>query len=122
MRTRLLFLGVCVAVASPQPAAAAGPEDSVVKVIASVRYPNPVRPWARTQAQEAIGSGVVIEGNKILTNAHLVLYATEVHVQARPGEDKVEAQVEVVGPDIDLALLTIADMLKTWKTKAAPPR
>jgi S1-C subfamily serine protease len=109
MRTRLLFLGVCVAVASPQPARCAGPEDSVVKVIASVRYPNPVRPWAKTQAQEAIGSGVVIEGNKILTNAHLVLYATEVHVQARPGDDKVEAKVEFVGPDVDLALLTLKE-------------
>jgi S1-C subfamily serine protease len=110
MRTRLLFVGLCLA-ASAQPATAAGPrpEDSVVKVIASVRYPNPVRPWAKSQSREVIGSGVVIEGNKILTNAHLVLYATEVHVQARPGDDKIEAKVEAVGPDVDLALLTVKE-------------
>jgi hypothetical protein len=79
------MLGVCVAAASPPPDVSAAPEDSVVKVIASVRYPNPLRPWTKSEAREVIGTAVVIEGNRILTNAHLVLYATEVHVQPRPG-------------------------------------
>ena len=87
MRNRLLTLGVCLAAASPPPVILAAPEDSVVKVIASVRYPNPLRPWTKGEAHEVIGTGVVIEGNRILTNAHLVLYATEVHVQPRPGEE-----------------------------------
>src|SRR5262249_46064828 len=49
------------------------------------------------------------EGKKILTNAHLVLYAGEVFVQARQGGDRVEAKVAAIGPGIDLAVLTLDD-------------
>jgi hypothetical protein len=66
-------------------AVAAGPEDSAVRVTASVRYPNPLRPWTKSNAMEVQGTGVVIEGKKILTNAHLVLDATDVYVQACNG-------------------------------------
>src|ERR1700694_1191604 len=100
MRTRLLILTLCVIAGAPLRAISAGPEDSVVRVTASVRYPNPLRPWTKSNAVEVQGTGVVIEGKKILTNAHLVLYATEVYVQARNG-DKIEAKVEAVGPDMD---------------------
>jgi hypothetical protein len=58
---------------------------------------------------DASGTGVVLDGGRILTNAHLVLYATEVQVQTRPGADKVEARVQFVAPDVDLALLTVSD-------------
>jgi S1-C subfamily serine protease len=91
------------------PAVPARPADSVVKVHATVRYPNPIRPWARPPSREVSGSGVVIAGNKILTNAHLVQYATEVQVQSRPGADKIDARVESIGPAMDLAVLTVAD-------------
>ena len=40
----------------------ATPADSVVKVTASVRYPEPTRPWARPKAVAVAGSGVVIAG------------------------------------------------------------
>jgi S1-C subfamily serine protease len=72
-----------------------------------MRLPNPVRPWARQNPVEAAGTGVVIDGRKILTCAHLVLYAEEVYVQAGQGGDRVEAKVAAVGPGIDLAVLTI---------------
>jgi hypothetical protein len=101
MRTQLLLLSFCVLMAAPPGAGAAGPEDSVVKVLASVRYPNPLRPWAKGNPVDVAGAGVVIEGNRILTSAHLVLYGGEVYVQPRPGDDKVEAKVEALGPDVD---------------------
>src|SRR5262249_59317001 len=106
MRTRLLLPTFGLLLVSALPAGAAAPADSVVKVIASLSYPNPLQPWSKGKAVEVTGTGVVIEGRKILTNAHLVMYATEVHVQARPGGDKFEANVAGVGTDIDLALLT----------------
>jgi S1-C subfamily serine protease len=109
MRTRLVLPTLCLLLASALPAGAAGPADSVVKVIASLSYPNPVQPWARGKAVEVTGTGVVIEGKKILTNAHLVTYATEVHVQPRPGADKVEAKVVGLGTDIDLAVLAVKE-------------
>jgi S1-C subfamily serine protease len=108
MRTHLL-LSLIMLLAAPPLARPADPADSVVKVIASVRYPNPIRPWTQAKAVEVTGSGVVIAGDRILTNAHVVLYATEVHVQARPGGEQIEARVEGIGPDVDLAVLTLGD-------------
>ena len=61
------------------------------------------------QTAEVSGTGVVIEGKKVLTNAHLVKYATEIHVQARPGADKIEAKVAGVGSDVDLAVLSLKE-------------
>src|SRR4051794_30575879 len=94
---------VVVAAAS---ALGADPADSVVHVFASIRYPNPARPWARQNPVEAAGTGVVIDGKRILTNAHIVLYAGEVFVQDRQGGDRFEARVATIGPVIDLATLT----------------
>jgi S1-C subfamily serine protease len=115
----LLALPLAAQSAAP-PARPGAPADSVVRVTASIRYPNPVRPWARSKAVEVAGTGVVIGGNKILTNAHLVQYATEVHVQANPGADKIEARVESIGPDVDLAVLRVSD--KTFFDKRRPLR
>ena len=53
---------------------AAGTADSVVKVFNQMRLPNPVRPWVEQNPIEVMGSGVVIARNRILTNAHLVVY------------------------------------------------
>jgi S1-C subfamily serine protease len=88
---------------------ASGPEDSVVKVLATLRMPNPIRPWTRQDPIEFGGTGVVIEGKRILTNAHLVVYASEVRVQARRGGRPVDATVEALGPGIDLAVLKLQD-------------
>ena len=82
--------------------------DSVVKVFTQMRVPNPVRPWVKQNPVEVMGSGVVIERNRILPNAHLVLYADEIFVQGGQGGDRVEAKVVAIGPGIDLAVLTIS--------------
>jgi S1-C subfamily serine protease len=106
MRLASLSLAASALVAA---AAIAGPSDSVVKVTASVRYPNPIRPWTRGNTVEVIGTGVVIEGKRVLTCAHLVHYAAEVTVQSRPGGDKFTAKVETIGTDVDLAVLSVSD-------------
>ena len=70
MKRPLLLLCLGLLLGAPPPARAAKPEDSVVKVTASVRYPNPTRPWAKGNAVDVTGSGVVIDGKKVLTSAH----------------------------------------------------
>jgi S1-C subfamily serine protease len=84
-------------------------ENSVVKVFATMRYPDPFRPWTKQAPSEVSASGVVIEGNRILTNAHVVLYATQVQIQANAVGDKLPATVIAVAPGIDLAVLKLDD-------------
>ena len=99
-----------LAVATPIAADAAGRvENSVVKIFSTMRYPDTFRPWTKQAPTEATGSGVVIEGNRILTNAHVVLYASQVQVQANQSGEKVSATVEFIAPGIDLAVLKLDD-------------
>src|ERR1700675_4659402 len=84
-------------------------ENSVVKVFATMRYPDPFKPWSKQAPSEVTASGVVIEGRRILTNAHAVLYASQVQIQANAAGDKVAATVVAVAPGIDQALLQLDD-------------
>jgi S1-C subfamily serine protease len=92
----------------PSPAANAI-ENSVVKVFSTVRYPDLYRPWTTQAPAELSGSGVVIEGHRILTNAHVVLYAKQIQVQANQAGDKISATVVAIAPGIDLAVLQLDD-------------
>src|SRR5438445_5282139 len=91
--------------AKPTPSSAV--ENSVVKVFSSMRAPDLAKPWAKQAPTEVTGSGVVIEGKRILTNAHVVVFASEVQVQANQAGDKISATVEAIAPGIDLAVLKV---------------
>jgi len=88
---------------------AGGVENSVVKIFTTARYPDPYKPWTKNSPVEATGSGVVIEGKLILTNAHVVSYASQVQVQGNQSGDKISAKVIAIAPGIDLALLKLED-------------
>ncbi len=109
----LLLAGLLPGLAPAQttaPATAPGVvENSVVKIFSTIRGPDVARPWAKASPSEATGSGVVVEGRRILTNAHVVLYASQVQVQAHQAGDKVSATVVAIAPGIDLALLQLDD-------------
>ena len=92
-------------------------ENAVVKVFSTVRYPDISRPWTKQSPTEVSGSGVVIEGKRILTNAHVVLYASQVQIQANQEGDKILATVEAIAPGIDLAILKL-DNAAFFKTHA----
>jgi S1-C subfamily serine protease len=79
--------------------------NSVVKVFSTMRYPDLYKPWTKEAPSEATGSGMVIEGKRILTCAHVVLYASQVQIQANQAGDKISAKVEAIAPGIDLAVL-----------------
>src|SRR5271156_1904119 len=84
-------------------------ENSVVKIFSTMRYPDPFKPWTKQAPSESTASGVVIEGKRILTNAHAVLYASQVQIQANAAGDKLSATVLAVAPGIDLAVLQLDD-------------
>jgi S1-C subfamily serine protease len=95
--------------AAPAEAKSDAVENSVVKVFSTVRYPDPYKPWTKQAPTEVTGSGVVIEGKRILSNAHVVLYASQVQIQANQAGDKISATVESIAPGIDLAVLKLDD-------------
>jgi S1-C subfamily serine protease len=108
----LVTFAVSAAAAAPHPsesAQASSLENSVVKIFSTMRYPDPFKPWTKQAPSEATASGVVIEGKRILTNAHAVLYASQVQVQANAAGDKVSATVLAIAPGIDLAVLQLDD-------------
>ena len=97
------------AAAEPAPSGAGRVEASVVKVFSTVRPPDLYKPWTKEPAEDISGSGVIIEGKRILTNAHVVMFASQVQVQAYQAGDKVSATVVAIAPGIDLALLKLDD-------------
>jgi S1-C subfamily serine protease len=84
-------------------------ENSVVKVFSTVRYPDLFRPWTKQSPADISGTGVVIEGKRILSNAHVVSYASQVQIQANQAGDKISATVVAIYPGIDLAILKLDD-------------
>jgi S1-C subfamily serine protease len=83
--------------------------NSVVKITATMRYPNFTSPWTKNAPSEASGTGVVIDGKRILTNAHMVTYASQLFVESNQSSDKLPARVESVSPGIDLAVIRLED-------------
>lgn len=65
--------------------------------------------WFVPPVQEALGSGIVIDDEGfILTNAHVVDRARQIHVRRADGED-VEATIVGIDADSDLALIRVSD-------------
>ncbi len=102
---------ICVcwfALLTPAPSAAGGVADSVVRVWATVRDPDMLRPLLRRKPVEIAASGAIIENKQILTNAHVVLYAEQIHIAAADGK-KLPAKLKAIAAGLDLAVLTVAD-------------
>lgn len=105
----LLATPVCLAQDGAAEAAASNPRDSVVKIMVTYRAPDLYRPWAKQGPEEITGTGFVIEGNRIITNAHVAEHASRVLVQP-PGETKkLVGEVVAIASGIDLAVITLQD-------------
>jgi len=83
--------------------------DLVVKIHAVHQTPDLLRPWTKNSPQQVKGSGVVIDGKRILTNAHVVKYASQIYVQPNQSANHIPARVEAMAPGIDLAVLKLDD-------------
>ena len=83
--------------------------DSVVKISVTQRGPNFSQPWTKHASQEASGTGFVIAGRRILTNAHVVQYASQIYIQPHQSADKLPAKVLGMSQAIDLAVLGLTD-------------
>ena len=114
MAAGLLASSLLILVSAARSAEAGGAnapavEDSVVKIFATIRKPDTTKPWQKAQPQDATATGVVIPGNRILTNAHVVTYATQIEIQANQSGTKIPATVVAVSNGMDLAIIKPED-------------
>jgi S1-C subfamily serine protease len=83
--------------------------ESIVKIYTTYDKPNYFRPWQMIGQRSRIGSGSIIAGNRILTNAHVVSDQTFIRVRRAGQADKFVASVEAISHELDLAILNVDD-------------
>ena len=81
----------------------------MVKIFATRNTIDYKNPWQSKGVQEISGSGCIIQGNRVLTNAHVVNQNTFIQVRRESSQKKYIAKVETVGNDCDLAILRVED-------------
>ena len=68
-----------------------------------------ITPWKQGNMAQGVGSGFVISGRRILTNAHNASNNKYVEIRKEYVAKRYPAKVEYIGHDCDLAILTVAD-------------
>lgn len=66
-------------------------------------------PWKQGKIIEGIGSGFVVEGKRIITNAHNVSNNKYLEVRKENIARRYPAEVTFIGHDCDLAIITVED-------------
>ena len=64
-------------------------------------------PWQRTRPSKSSGSGFLIAGGRIMTNANVVSDAKQIVVRRNEGKRPFFAEVEFIAHDSDLAVLKV---------------
>jgi S1-C subfamily serine protease len=83
-------------------------KDAIVKIYTVSQVYNYKTPW-NSRAIRFTGSGCIINGNRILTNAHVVANHTFIEVKKYGTTKRVQAKVLYVSHQADLALLSVDD-------------
>ena len=87
---------------------------SLVKITCTSHDFSFKQPWQAPRIGDAGGTGFIIGGNRILTNAHVIDGHRYIKVEIGEAGEQFTADVELVGNDCDLAILTVKDP-EFWK-------
>lgn len=90
-------------------AQAAEPEKSVVQILNFSQQPVWDEPWRFDSVRRSSGTGFVIKGKRIMTNAHVVSWGRQILVKRYQDPRPYNARVVFIGHDCDLALLEVED-------------
>ena len=82
-------------------------QQSLVRITTTSQDANYREPWEPGAISGAVGTGFVIDGQRILTNAHVVSNARFLTVEKEDDPRKYTAKVQFVAHDCDLAVLKI---------------
>jgi S1-C subfamily serine protease len=83
-------------------------QKSLVRITATDVEPDYKAPWNSGGIQRGVGAGFVIEGGRIMTNAHVVSNSRYLTVEREGDPNKYPASVLFVAHDCDLALIQVA--------------
>jgi len=83
-------------------------KQAIVKIYNIAKIPNYQSPWSSSM-RSSTGSGAIIEGGYILTNAHVVADQAFLEVQRYGERKRYIAKVYAVSHQADLALLKVED-------------
>ena len=83
-------------------------KQAIVKIYTVAKIPNYQEPWSSSM-RHSTGSGAIIEGGYILTNAHVVANQAFLEVQRYGQRKRYIATVMSVSHQADLALLKVED-------------
>ena len=82
-------------------------QKSVVRITTTAVEPDYKAPWNSGAIGRGIGAGFLIDGSRILTNAHVISNARYLTVERDGDPNKYSAKVQFVAHDCDLALITV---------------
>ena len=85
------------------------PERAVVQILTSSQVTVYDAPWRFQSVRRSTGTGFVIEGGRILTNAHVVAWAKQILVRRYQDPRLLPARVVFTGHDCDLAMLELVE-------------
>jgi len=83
--------------------------QSVVKIYVTAQRDDFQQPWQAGGSGSGHGSGYILPGKRILTNAHVVSDTRFIEVQREGDTRRYPATVLFAAHDCDLAMLTVAD-------------
>ncbi|MEZ5539872.1 MAG: trypsin-like peptidase domain-containing protein [Pseudomonadales bacterium] len=101
-------------------AVAADVRHSVVQIFNQGRNVDFQYPWQNGNIDSGSGTGVIIAGNRILTNAHVVDSSLQLQVRKVGSDKKYAAEVAFISDERDLALVTVKDAEFFHGTEALP--
>src|ERR1700730_11566884 len=82
-------------------------QKSLVRITATAVEPDYRAPWNAGSIARGVGAGFVIDGNRIMTNAHVVANSRYITVERDGDPNKYPATVQFIANDCDLALITV---------------
>lgn len=106
---RVWISGLLIAALASAVRAEVDLKDAIVKIFTVVNTPDYWNPWSMRGTGSGTGSGAIIRGRKILTNAHVVGNQTFIQVRRFGDARRYPARVLAVAHEVDLALLEVED-------------
>src|ERR1700747_3868029 len=82
---------------------------SIVRITTTAQEPDYRVPWNPGSISTGIGAGFVIDGSRILTNAHVVSNGRFISVQRENDPCQYSGQVKFIAHDCDLAIATVSE-------------